>query len=273
MIRSVIALVLSGPVAAGMSRGTTYCHQDQPLPSDCWVAHGDVVNLPACTASSGASTCKCPKAGEPTYLTERCDVQDGSDVDPTPSYCTSLMVYNSSAGEKTMVCQDMVTVSDFPTRPTDSRRRGAASYENRRRRWHGGSWCDSGYVEGFDDNECLAKERYAGESCWDGWASGECQNGNLDAYDTKRLSCVDLPELESATAEELADTNAAKGTTNAKCVPSVHVYGGPRPQATCAGDWWFLGFTCGAHQCNGHAAVWSTGDGNKRCDWHTTNDW
>lgn len=275
MLRSVIALILSGPVAAGMSRSTSYCHQDKQFPGpgpDCWLAQGDVVNLPACTTSSGASSCRCPKVGEANYLTARCDVQDGSDGDPTPSYCTDLMIYNSSTGEKTMVCQEMVAESAFPTRPSASRRRGEASYSNRRRRWYGGSWCDSGYVEGFDKNECVAKERYVGESCWDGWVSGECQNGDLETYDTKRLSCVDLSELESATADQLADTNAAKGTTNAKCVPSMHVYGGPRPQATCAGDWWFF-FACGAKQCNGHLAVWSTGDGNKYCDWHTTNDW
>lgn len=272
-MRAALALVLVGEVAADMSRSTEYCHEANPFPPDCWMGRDDVANLHMCTIHSGSEVCKCPSPSDSSYITSRCDLQDGSDTDPTPSYCTSLLIYNSSTGQQTLVCKDMVTVHGFPTRPSDYRRRGGASYENRRRRWFGGSWCDSGYTTGFDNNECIAKERFVGESCWDGWSSGGCQNEDLETYDTKRLSCVDVAELESATASELADTSAGKGTTDAKCVPSIHIYGGPRPQCTCAGDWWAFGFVCGANQCNGHAGVWSTGDGNKRCDWHTTNDW
>jgi len=270
---SILSLTLFGHAAASMSRSTAYCHEDNPFPANCWNGRPDVKYLPECTVSTGSAACRCPRQGDSNYLTARCDLQEGSDTNPLPSMCRSLLIYNASTFEKNLVCQDMVAVDGFPTRPASSRRRGEASYSNRRRRWFGGAWCDHGYTYGFDDDECVAIERYVGESCWDGWSSGECQNGDLDNYDTKRLSCVDLSELESATAEELADTSEAKGTANAKCVPSIHVYGGPRPQTTCAGDWWLGGFTCGAKHCNGHAGVWSTGDGKTRCDWHTKNDW
>mmetsp|Transcript_157699 Transcript_157699/g.290527 ORF Transcript_157699/g.290527 Transcript_157699/m.290527 type:complete len:271 (+) Transcript_157699:74-886(+) len=268
---SVLALTLLGHAAASMSRSTAYCHEDNPFPANCWNGRPDVEYLPECTVSTGSAACRCPRQGDSNYLTARCDLQEGSDTNPLPSMCRSLLIYNASTFEKTLVCQDMVAVDGFPTRPASSRRRGEASYSNRRRHWLKGAWCDEGYTYGFNKDECVARERYAGESCWNGWSSGECQNGGLDKYDTRRLSCVDLSDLEGATPPELADPRKAKGTANAKCVPSIHVYGGPRPQTTCAGFRW--GVTCAAKHCNGHAGVRSTGDGKTRCDWHTKNDW
>jgi len=278
MVKSVPTLLFCaaaafGRTAATMSRGTTFCHESDPFPASCWDQYNDVDSLPPCEVDMGVMPCKCPKQGDGTYLTARCDLQIGSATNPTPSYCKSLKTFNATTSQDKVVCEETYQVQTFPTRPVDSRRRGEASYmmSRRRRRWFG-QWCDSGYTTGFTEDECVAKERYVGESCWDGWSSGACQQNGAQAYDETRLTCVDLVELESAAQTELHDPNARKGTASAKCVPGVHVYGGPRPQCTCSWDWY--GFVaCGASQCNGHACVLSTGDGNKYCDWSTTNDW
>lgn len=284
----VVGLLLCGTAAGQMQRSSTFCKEDDDAPllfpdgsdnpmANCYPTfQSEKSGLPPCTTSSGTTRCLCPAVGENVFLTERCDLADSSYS--ATSYCQDLGVYESSDGTKEFTCSDMVDVQesvDRAKRPSNSRRRGAASYDNgRRRRWWFHS-CDSGYTDGFTANECVAKERYAGESCWDGWSSGECQNEGAGTYDFDKLSCVDLPELEAASEADLQDPDAKTGTTHATCVPGVHVYGCRRPQCTCAGDWWFFGWACGANQCNGHVCGPSSLDlnGPKYCDFTSNNDW
>lgn len=221
----------------------------------------------------------CPVEGDDNFLTRRCDLADESYDEA--SYCEDLTIYNSSSGTLEFTCSDMVPLEQplhGAKRPASS---DAESYTLRRRRRWWFEVCKWGYVRGDNENECLAKERWLGESCWDGWfGSGECQNDGVDTYNFAKLACVDLAELEGASEEELQNPEVGKGTGSPRCVPGAHVYGSRRPQCTCAGDWWigipFLGaFACGANQCNGHVCGPTSLDvqGPKYCDFTSGNDW
>jgi hypothetical protein len=105
------------------------------------------------------------------------------------------------------------------------------------------------------DGKCQRRNRFLGESCWDGWwnpfigASGTCA-GSDTSYDEYSTSCYNSVCIPYAAAQE-------------------------REECTCATLGWNFLVVCSAAggQCDGHACVLSTGDGKKYCDYASSQDW
>lgn len=219
------------------SRGSEYCYEDQSNPGDafgsCWENKPNEALTPSCTLTSGTSTCKCPGNGE------FCDVHVGEDSDTfEASYCSDKICYVPSSDEtkSQCYCRNMVELPAFP-------KRGGRATEKCGSSWWKWGCClfKGGYT--WKDGKCQDKTRFMKEKCWDG---GSCKDGS--------------------------DGDSKTSCYEGRCYPWVSV--GTRPQCKC--DWfgWNVIFACSSDEtCDGHACVWNTGNGNRYCDYGSSQNW
>lgn len=239
-----------------VSRSTTYCYD-----LEYYLALGLAIppsvgmglpgcetpqptNAPACSLSAlnPGAMCRCSGG------TMSCDIHsDTMDGAYQVAYCTQKTVYVQGGGSSqtmTEYCAEHVLLDRWEGRSRPSNRP-----ETTWSSWYWPCWVQRGWS--WRDGACRSTTRYLGESCWDG---GECQNENVPAYDGYRLSC------------------SSGGGSSPRCIPSV-LSSIERNQCTCAWFDWWLFVACGSNDCNGHACVLSTGDGNHYCDYQTDGNW
>jgi len=172
------------------------------------------------------------------------------------AYCSVVTRFVRGSGNScedegtscTYYCDELASTGDWSTRRREAVTSNAESTDT--------SWWWCGWWSGYqwEDGRCQDKTRYLGESCWDD--SGECYNDGADAYSGLHMSCATVP---------------GAGINSPTCIPSAFTI--ERNQCECSWFDWHVGFACGASNCNGHACVWNTGDGNRYCDYQTDNNW
>lgn len=241
-----------------VSRSTTYCYDLAYYLSEGISPPPAVGNgLPGCEAqlptaapecslgdvNPSSGVCRCPGG------TLSCDLHSASySASYEIAYCTRKTVYVQGGGEAqtmTEFCHEHVLLDAW-----ENRVRPSGSPERTWSAWYYPCWAQWGFT--WQDGACRSTTRHLGETCWDG---GECHNDGIASYDGYRLSCSSFGSSDGG----------------ARCVPSVLPI--ERNQCSCAWFDWWLFVACGSNDCNGHACVLSTGDGNSYCDYQTDGNW
>lgn len=208
---------------------------------------------------TASTACRCDPANVDGLL--GCDVETRDAATGVVSayfVCNSRVVYDGTGGVRSDFCAQYTRVENWASTTR------AGNTNDPERRYDGDSWakwkCYGNLWYDWNptgDRKCRDQERYIGEVCWDGsWGwGGQCHNPD-QSYADNALSCYTRP-----------------GEQRASCVPAVYP-GIARNSCTCnLFDWWFFGIACGSDDCNGHACVLNSGDGNKYCDYNTKNNW
>lgn len=254
-------LALAGAASVGaFSTSTSYCYDNDPFPEDCW-ANRPTTTEP-CTVTSASTTCRCADESD-----NGCNIALTSDGET--GRCKDILVYvggeqaelhTSSAGvssvgvaatSKEMFCQDMVRNDQW-----DELGLIATTDAAKPKEWWGWMipYCPDGYTNSwwniFRDTMCHRPERFLGETCGQlSFGVGTCQGSNT-SYTEYSTSCY-----------------------QGRCMPYAEV----EARAPCECSWvgWNLFVVCSAagDACDGHACVLNTGDGNKYCDYATSQDW
>ena len=248
---------LRAPPRKLVSRSSEFCRADSPSPfNKCWDTKpsGDTALCTYATTLgvTASAPCRCPDGG----LASTCDIESpgGFSGSYGVAQCSEKTTYEEGTGpDSTSVtfCKKFVQFADWSgrVRPAGSEKTIYNSGWWRSFR----CWWTPGYS--WQDGQCESKDRYLGETCWDG---GECNNEGVQSYDGMRMSCAKLAYGGGASAQ-------------ATCVPSI--YPVVRNECTCNWFDWNFFVACGSNDCNGHACVLSTGDGKKYCDYNTDNNW
>jgi len=235
---------------SGYSTSTSFCYEkDSANFGNCW-AQMPPASTPACTASSGTTTCKCADI--------MCDIDNLASSGST-GRCAVKKVYvadgqassqNSEVGvtgtAETVFCENMVNNNQWAAQGCIATAADDSESYTKSRWWH---LCKSGYT--YRNWKCYRKTRFIQpkESCWDGWWSGKCKNSDT-SYDEYSTSCY-----------------------QGQCVP--YAFAQQRAECSCAwvGYNFFVVCSASGGSCGGHACVWNTGDGKRYCDFATEQDW
>jgi len=240
------------------STSTSYCYEnDSPLLGNCW-QNKPGSSTPACTPSSGRTTCLCPgDAGV------GCNLDALDQQPPTTGRCAEIEVYVPGGERHTQVgtgsidvtgsaplvyCRNMTLNNKWAERglvasPDD----GAAETSS--------SWWGCWYPYTWKDGMCQRRTRFLGETCWDGstnyllGTAGVCA-GSDTSYDEYSTSCY-----------------------SSRCTP--YAMAREREECTCAWVGWNFLVACSAAEdkCGGHACVLTTRNMKKYCDYATSQDW
>jgi len=250
--RALLAEMKPELIQKKYSTSTSYCYEDSSF-DNCWSNYQTLMTSspPQCTAHSATLKCICSN--------EACVVDELDATPPTTGRCAQKTVYVKNGTKHNLtvsgaiditgtgmvtVCSDMVLNDQWQQKgltyeeeedepPTNDK-----SYWSC---WHPNTW---------KDGKCQRKERFLGESCWDGsWGAGSCVDAPVN-YDEYSTACY-------------------KG----KCVPIA--YAQEREECSCAWFGWNFIVACSAAdgQCGGHACVLNTGDGKKYCDYNSDQNW
>lgn len=231
---------------SGYTTSTSYCYeQDSASFGNCW-AQMPSTSTPACTASSGTAACKC--ADTP------CDI-DNLAVSGVTGRCAEKKIYVANGEShsqnnniavtgttENVYCENMVNNNQWPQQGCI-----ATSSDGPDNKKKTGWFCPSGYWT--RNGKCYRGKRFLKEECWDGWFSGKCKNSDT-SYDEYSTSCY-----------------------AGQCVP--YAFAQQRQRCDCAWLGWNFLVVCSANHnlCGGHACVLNTGDGNKYCDYATSQNW
>mmetsp|Transcript_85893 Transcript_85893/g.152142 ORF Transcript_85893/g.152142 Transcript_85893/m.152142 type:complete len:296 (-) Transcript_85893:59-946(-) len=240
--------IATGLVQEKYSTTTTWCYEDGGI-GDCW-SKKPSISTP-CTAHSATLACLCPN--------EACFIDDLGAEPPTTGRCAEKTVYVKNGTKHNLTVSGAIDITGTSTETyctdmvlNDQWQQKGLTYEEGQDEppTNGKSYWSCWHPNSWQDGKCQRKERFLGETCWDGsWGAGQCADAEVN-YDEYSTSCY-------------------KG----KCVPFA--YAQEREECSCAWFGWNFIVACSAAegQCGGHACVLSTGDGKKYCDYATDQTW